>query len=76
MDKKGPVLIETNARPIGLAMTQAYLDEALYKTIEKGVILQREAHASAGRGEFRPSRQIGNEVVVDTQQYIYYSKFN
>ncbi len=29
VDKKGPVLIETNARPIGLAMTQAYLDEAL-----------------------------------------------
>ena len=29
VDKKGPVLIETNARPVGLAMTQAYLDEAL-----------------------------------------------
>lgn len=29
IDKKGPVLIETNARPIGLAMTPSYLDEAL-----------------------------------------------
>ena len=29
IDSKGPVLIETNARPIGLAMTPAYLDEAL-----------------------------------------------
>ena len=29
IDEKGPVLIETNARPLGLAMTQAYLDEAL-----------------------------------------------
>ncbi len=29
IDKKGPVLIEVNARPLGLAMTPAYLDEAL-----------------------------------------------
>ncbi|MBE6524599.1 MAG: ATP-grasp domain-containing protein [Thermoplasmata archaeon] len=29
VDSKGPVLIETNARPIGLAMTHAYLDEIL-----------------------------------------------
>ncbi len=29
IDKKGPVLIEVNARPIGLAMTAAYLDECL-----------------------------------------------
>ena len=29
IDSRGPVLIETNARPIGLAMTPAYLDEAL-----------------------------------------------
>ncbi len=29
IDRKGPVLIETNARPMGLAMTQSYLDEAL-----------------------------------------------
>ena len=29
IDKKGPVLIETNARPMGLAMTDTYLDEAL-----------------------------------------------
>ena len=29
VDRKGPVLIETNARPIGLAMTQSYLDEVL-----------------------------------------------
>ncbi len=29
IDKKGPVLIETNARPIGLGMTTQYLDEAL-----------------------------------------------
>ncbi len=29
MDEKGPVLIETNARPMGAAMTAAYLDEAL-----------------------------------------------
>ncbi len=29
IDKRGPVLIETNARPMGLAMTQTYLDEAL-----------------------------------------------
>lgn len=29
IDRKGPVLIETNVRPMGLAMTQAYLDEAL-----------------------------------------------
>ena len=29
IDKKGPVLIETNARPLGLAMTSAYLDEIL-----------------------------------------------
>ena len=29
IDEKGPVLIETNARPIGLAMTASYLDEAL-----------------------------------------------
>ena len=29
IDGKGPVLIEVNARPIGLAMTQEYLDEAL-----------------------------------------------
>ena len=29
IDRKGPVLIETNARPMGLAMTDTYLDEAL-----------------------------------------------
>ena len=29
IDEKGPVLIETNARPLGLAMTAAYLDEIL-----------------------------------------------
>ncbi|MBP5395059.1 MAG: hypothetical protein J6Y18_04040, partial [Candidatus Methanomethylophilaceae archaeon] len=29
IDKKGPVLIEVNARPVGLAMTAAYLDECL-----------------------------------------------
>ncbi len=29
VDSKGPVLIETNARPIGLAMTHVYLDEIL-----------------------------------------------
>ena len=29
IDKKGPVLIEVNARPLGLAMTPQYLDEAL-----------------------------------------------
>ena len=29
IDEKGPVLIETNARPIGLAMTAPYLDEIL-----------------------------------------------
>ena len=29
IDEKGPVLIETNARPMGLGMTSAYLDEAL-----------------------------------------------
>ena len=29
IDRKGPVLIETNARPMGLAMTAPYLDEAL-----------------------------------------------
>ena len=29
IDRKGPVLIETNARPMGLGMTAAYLDEAL-----------------------------------------------
>jgi len=29
IDNKGPVLIETNARPIGLAMTPSYLDEIL-----------------------------------------------
>ena len=29
IDRKGPVLIETNARPMGLAMTASYLDEVL-----------------------------------------------
>ncbi len=29
IDRKGPVLIETNARPMGLAMTAPYLDEVL-----------------------------------------------
>ncbi len=29
IDHKGPVLIETNARPVGLAMTTSYLDETL-----------------------------------------------
>ncbi|MCQ2078867.1 MAG: ATP-grasp domain-containing protein [archaeon] len=29
VDRKGPVLIETNARPMGLAMTATYLDECL-----------------------------------------------
>lgn len=29
VDKKGPVLIETNARPMGLSMTAAFLDECL-----------------------------------------------
>ncbi len=29
IDRKGPVLIEVNARPLGLAMTPEYLDEAL-----------------------------------------------
>ncbi len=29
IDKKGPVLIEVNARPLGLDMTPEYLDEAL-----------------------------------------------
>ncbi len=29
IDKKGPVLIEVNARPVGLAMTPEYLDESL-----------------------------------------------
>ena len=29
IDRKGPVLIETNARPMGLAMTDTFLDECL-----------------------------------------------